>query len=444
MRTARHRSRWTRIGATLTVASCAACLSPEIFATVGVLVREPVQVARLGAADTTLSLSIDGVPSELVFPAAERLETEPLTLGQGQRIVSLGLSVGQPVVAAGLSDPLVVPAIDAVEDNVHFDVPLILAAPNVVELLDDQVPSPRSRVTVCADRGPFPAEGRPASSRPGRVWFFGGTTPSGARALNGYAFSNQTLTGKTTVMTDLLPGDLACDSDGDGRFVLIEGGCTDGVPTGLARISTGNESRDAVVQLGLSLCSPRVSVAGGNIWIASVGRVDRFNIEDGAVTASGLSMTMDPPLTPRAAMALSADVFLFAEGNNVHVVRVVEGTLQASSTAITAPVDFARAPSGEVSLLTGGGLVLRLDAQGQATAGPLLPLDGMTPQQLEVLPDGRTVVLASEGLVIEGSPRVDTERDGLAVTVGGAVLLVGGDAAGTDVVVPALLNQAGG
>lgn len=397
----------------------------EAFAVITLAVREPAAPAANRAEEFThVSFQLDEEdPKILSFaPGSEepRTPAESIPLGRDVHSLLAGVSVGdldEPT-AVGFSDPLQIPAIEDPPEDFRATLPLIVAAPDRAELLDRQRPTPRSDVAVCMDDS-------------GKGWFIGGLNGDEG-ATNGYAFSLESLLAKEAVLTQLRPGAMACDGDGRGGFVLLETTCLGGRATGTPRLSVGRDGQDIAVDLPPNYgCAPFVSVIDDVVWVATAARVEARSAESLDLLAAALSPE------PVVAMVGLTDerALVAAAGASTTTFRLVGESLVPDGGPAVELVALARAQTRAFGL-DKNGTVFSLNDEGELESGRVVH-EGAAGRRLGILRDGRAVVLTSNKLYIEGGGEVaHAGRDGLGVTVGGAVLLVGGGIAGTDVVVP--------
>lgn len=403
---------------------------PEAFATVTLQVREPAGLNRRAEKTNNIVFQLEedaGEPRAVSFEPDAPFPTKPIVLGQEERVLIAGLSVGNRLApdALGFANPVTIPAIASPPKQVDIKAPLILAAPNTVELLDDQRPTARNAPAVCMD------------GATGKGWFIGGFQQGGASLENGYAFSATDLLSKETVLTDLEPGQMACDADPFGRFVLVESRCSeDGVTGPAGRLSVGTDGRDQEEVLQSAGCSPSVSVVGNSVWVATDRFIAVHALDTLAPRANAADINATGPM-----VALAEDKALIV-GTPDTASGTLLVTLDAFLVLRAGPrlddvIAFARF-EGTIFALTSTGLVGEVTeaagfTDGRVVAGP----DDGVPRALTILPDGRAVVLTDAVVVVEGSaPAPHGGRQGLGTTVGGAVVLVGGPDAGTDVLVP--------
>lgn len=404
---------------------------PEVFATVKLQVREPAGKTRRAENINTVADLLEGEegpPRMRSFEPGEPVVSKPILLGRDEDQTLLAtLFLGNPnePVALGSPAPILIPKIQDPPKDITLNAPLVLAAPNVVELLDDQRPTARQSAALCMD------------AATGKGWFIGGFE-GGQGLKNGYAFSPEDLLAKETVLTDLQPGQMACDADAFGRFVLVESRCSkDGVAGANGTLSIGAEGQDetAVIPTG---CRPSVSVAGANIWVATDRNIAVYALETLENRASVVTIDAVGPM-----IALAKDKALVLNaGASTLLAKLVDDQLTIGpGPDIDEGIAFAR--SGEdVFVLTAGGIVGSVDeTQGLRDARAVVSAENGVPRGLAMLPDGRAVVLTDVAVVVEGSaPTPHGGREALGVTVGGAVVLIGGSEAGTDVLVPEATN----
>jgi hypothetical protein len=414
----------------------AAC-GPEAFAEVVLRVREPaLDTPRRAQGNTNVLFRFadEEATAHVSFPPGELFATPPPPRGGSPRTLFAGVSVGNPEapVALGFAEPIDIPDTGSLPDDgrtFRRAASLVLARANVVELLDKQRPTPRTAPALCMDPS-------------GKGWFIGGFGVGGQGFVedgleNGYTFGLEDLQARDVTLTTLLRGQMACDSDGGGSFVLVESRCNEAgtAQAGGARLSRGQDGQDATADI-LAGCNPSLSVRDGTAWVVSDGFVEAFS----ASTLEPLAEAFAFAGSHGSIVALSANqalVAAFGAPDATQVFTLASGVITAVAGPALTAVDFARARDGGTYVVDPNGLVLLVSATG-ATNGRSVALGDAAPARaLEILPDGRAVILTGTTIVVEGGPHVPHPgRERMGVTVGGAVVLVGGPRQGTDVLVP--------
>ena len=414
-----------RLAAPIVLALCAC--GPTQFAVVNVIVREPAGKTRLHDEISTLAVLKDGEKAnERSFDPNVTPESKPIDLGAAgaSLVVTLSTGAGAPT-ALGRSDAAVVPPIGkSGEGDVKIDVPMLLARPNVPEALDTGIPSARTGVAACDDGT-------------GVAWVVGGVLNTAL--TNAYTFTldklkaNDAFSFTPSVLASTEP--IACDGDGNGGVLVYEPGA------GKLTFDASGTPKPATF-LTSTGASAFVRAIDGVVWAASDDVAVLLNPDTRKTIAVG---------------AFSARVGAhFVALDHNHLVR---GNADGIDLIGVDGADLVIVDTQDVNDFRGAGFVgadpnsnvmARVNTEDGAlfivrpqvavggagaqidvrTGERGIDLKGIVPDALLVLPDGRVVgmqhVAGGDSLIdVEGSAPVAANREQMALTVGGAVILFG-------------------
>ncbi len=408
------------------VLACAAACGPTDFAAVTLAVREPAgQTRRVDSPLTNLSYQLDDERPESVSFKQGDPQSFALPLGAQERVLAVSFSTGDPEnpSALGRAAPVTIPSVNdpaVVQDGApsfSASLPMLLAKPDAAELVDKDIPSERTGTAVCDELS-------------GRGWVVGGTSPGGT-PVNAYTFDEKSLIA-TTAFGAGFTGTVACDGDEDGHVLVWE-------PTlnALHVDAAGDDLRVSVFATAPSEADGAyVGVVGDVAWVANGDAAALVDVADGHPL---LRRSLGSQVTSRF-MALDATTLLRFFTGQTEAVRKSGDTL----VTLSGPgVDLLAVDSDRPrALLTGGSLVLPVVSSDSIDFQLLRTIDlqGTTPDQMLTLDDHRIVLLdTTHGLLLVegGAPVAVNNREHMMRTVGGAIVLFGGDK-GHDVVVPPL------
>jgi hypothetical protein len=410
----------------LAVAGCAPASSKQ-FAIIDLLVRDPADVAHLDDDELDVFFAIDGgKQASVTFPKPQQLVSPQQELGDVEHTMVLSLTAGQRAVhAIGRANPITIPAFDTVVGSITIEAPLLLAAPNVPEALDDQIPSKRHKTAACDEAD-------------GAGWFVGGVDDGDVAVTNAYRFEVADLRGNDAFGLQL-SGQVGCDGDDNGGVTVFEPS-VNRVTLDAARAAQSVAVADSGGDDSVAIVH---AVDSSTVWIASATVVAVIDRATKTVTST---ISFPSPAAPTQHLLVldARHAVRFSADGGAESLTVDGGSFDVSAAPVPASavaVDPSNATyvsgtdAAQLTLIT----VSLVGGVPECVSNVPISFHGILPDEMLTLPDGRVVGLAHDASTIDvditGSAVIaGLHREHMMQTVGGAVILFGGDP-GHDVLV---------